>query len=392
MLSTLVAVVLCLSPVDVVAIEGTSPRDPGVVRIATFNVSLYGDRSGEVARRLRGGADTRAKQLAAIVQTIRPDVLLVNEIEFDAEDTVPQLLNRQYFAVADGGRDAIDFPNIRGFPSNTGLDSGLDLDGDGTTGEPVDAWGYGTYAGQYALAVFSRYAIDESGIRSFQQYRWSQLPDALRPSDPDSDRTYYSEDTWRRLRLSSKTHVDIPLRIGGRTLHVLASHPTPPVFDGPEDRNGCRNHDEIRFWSDYLKGPTIDYLVDDKGRRGGLATDASFVIAGDLNADPDNGDGRRQAIRALLSDPRTIDPRPRGENAASERPRRGAYSALATADFGRNGWLRVDYVLPSSDLSVVDAGVFWPAGHREQRQWITASDHRLVWVDVRHGDFASSTP
>ncbi len=54
------------------------------------------------------------------------------------------------------------------------------------------------------------------------------------------------------LRLSSKSHWDIPLQIGGAIVHVLTAHPTPPVFDGPEDRNGCRNHDEIRLWSDYI--------------------------------------------------------------------------------------------------------------------------------------------
>ena len=57
------------------------------------------------------------------------------------------------------------------------------------------------------------------------------------------------------FRLSSKSHWDVPIRIGRETVHFLVSHPTPPVFDGPEDRNGTRNHDEIRFWADYV-GPT----------------------------------------------------------------------------------------------------------------------------------------
>ena len=35
------------------------------------------------------------------------------------------------------------------------------------------------------------------------------------------------------FRLSSKSHWDVPLSIGGRTVHFLVSHPTPPVFDDP---------------------------------------------------------------------------------------------------------------------------------------------------------------
>ena len=59
-------------------------------------------------------------------------------------------------------------------------------------------------------------------------------------------------------------------RSGSTTLHVLASHPTPPTFDGPEDRNGRRNHDEIRFWADYISPGQSGYIVDDEGRSGGI--------------------------------------------------------------------------------------------------------------------------
>ncbi|HMO85403.1 MAG TPA: hypothetical protein PKC18_10835, partial [Lacipirellulaceae bacterium] len=58
------------------------------------------------------------------------------------------------------------------------------------------------------------------------------------------------------------------------------------------------------------------------------------------------------------------------------------------ADDPAPGNLRLDYVLPSADLSVAAAGVFWPdpadplapltAGTRNP----VSSDHRLVWIDV----------
>ena len=59
---------------------------------------------------------------------------------------------------------------------------------------------------------------------------------------------WYSEQERNIMRLSSKSHWDVPVNIGGQIIHLLASHPTPPIFDGIEDRNGRRNHDEIRFW------------------------------------------------------------------------------------------------------------------------------------------------
>ena len=65
-------------------------------------------------------------------------------------------------------------------------------------------------------------------------------------------RDWYSPEELNVFRLSSKSHWDVPIRIGRKTVHFLTSHPTPPVFDGPEDRNGTRNADEIRLFADYV--------------------------------------------------------------------------------------------------------------------------------------------
>ena len=57
-----------------------------------------------------------------------------------------------------------------------------------------------------------------------------------------------------------------------------------------------------------------------------------------------------------------------------------------TGDFNDKnpGNLRIDYVLPSANLRVVDQGVYWPssAQSKEENELVQASDHRLVWVDV----------
>ncbi|WP_345683282.1 endonuclease/exonuclease/phosphatase family protein [Novipirellula caenicola] len=381
-------VLLAVSAPHCSAAEPVSTTMPAKIRVATFNVSLYGTKPGEVYERLIDGRDPQAIRLAAIVQTVRPDVLLVNEIDYEPTAATARLLAEEYFAIAKSGRSSIEYPYIYAAPSNTGIDSGLDLNGNATHGEATDAWGYGVYPGQYSMAIFSRFPIDQKNIRSFQHFLWSELPAAKRPCDPETQKPYYEDRVWSKLRLSSKNHLDVPIQIGDATIHLLASHPTPPVFDGAEDRNGCRNHDEIRFWLDYIDNPDAVYLRDDHGNTGGLATDAAFVIVGDLNADPADGDGRQDAICRLLDHVRVQDPQPRSTGAAEQTAKNNANAkhvgdpALDTADFGSSGHFRVDYVLPSSQLNVINAGVFWPRRQDPQRELISASDHRLVWVEV----------
>lgn len=378
--TTLIRMTLALSIatflVPEVAAQTSSTETPmtETLRIATFNVSLYGKRQGEIRERLSARDDRQAKRIASIVQTIRPDVLLINELDHEPDAAPARLLAENYFAVAqnyadgDGKLSPVIFPYIYSAPSNTGIDSTLDLNNDGQLGSGNDAWGYGIYPGQYSMTVYSRFPIDTASIRSFQKLRWKDLPGAIRPVDPTTGQPYYDDATWSKLRLSSKNHIDVPIQIGDRVIHVLASHPTPPVFDGPEDRNGARNHDEIEFWNHYLSDDDAadTWLIDDDGRAGPLDADASFVVMGDLNADPIDGSGRREAILRLLNHPRTRD-----------------VQQSKTADFGRNGLMRVDFVLPSKDLNVIDSGVFWPIGDAPQSTWIKASDHRLVWIDVK---------
>src|SRR5690606_29210447 len=140
-------------------------------------------------------------------------------------------------------------------PSNTGIPSGFDLNNDGTVGGGDDAFGFGFFPGQYGMAVLSKFPILEDEVRTFQTFLWKDMPGALLPDDPNTaaPADWYSPEELAAFRLSSKSHWDVPVDVNGNTVHVLASHPTPPTFDGAEDRNGLRNHDEIRFWADYVK-------------------------------------------------------------------------------------------------------------------------------------------
>lgn len=316
--------IVIVSLLSAIAFGSRAAEGADRVRIATYNASLYGKVSGQIRERLKDGKDSQAEKIAAIVQTVRPDILLVNEIDYDSGGVTAKLLAEKFLAVPQGDREAMDYPFVYAAPSNTGIDSELDLNNNRRQGEPNDAWGYGVYPGQYSMAVYSRYPIDERAIRTFQEFLWSDLPEALRPVDPDSGDFYYDEATWKSLRLSSKNHIDVPVVVGKQTIHVLASHPTPPVFDGPEDRNGCRNHDEIRFWFDFLaSGAASQHLIDDQGRRGGVDAEASVVIMGDLNSDPADGDGRQGAIKSLLNHSRLQDPAPTSAGGLGQTGRKG---------------------------------------------------------------------
>jgi hypothetical protein len=390
------------------------------VRFATFNASLNRNAAGELKADLQASTDMsrlgvqQAHNVAEIVQRINPDVLLLNEFDFDTD--VLDLFADNFLAVPHGvGAPAISFPYRFIAPSNTGVPSGFDLDNnpDGPAGN--DAFGFGNYPGQFGMAVYSKYPIDLDAVRTFQLFRWKDMPGARLPDDPATPAAadWYSPAELNVFRLSSKSHWDLPIQIGRKTVHFLTSHPTPPVFDGPEDRNGTRNADEIRFWADYITpGKTSSYIYDDRyisedgGRRGGLKPGSLFVIAGDQNSDPVDGDSIPGAIQQLLNHPLVntkLTPTSPGAPQAADL--QGGANAthkgdarFDTADFadGAPGNLRADYVLPRKNMKMVDAQVFWPlredllyrlAGdfvfaNRLIGNGFPASDHRAVWIDV----------
>jgi len=358
------------------------------VRFATFNVALNRKKKGDLTAELRTGSKSASK-LAAIIQTVRPDVLLLNEIDFDEGKSLREF--EKYLAKPQHGQKAIEYSHRYVAQVNTGVDSEVDVDGDGRKGSPQDAFGYGVFPGQYGMAVLSRYPIPVDKIRTFQKFLWKDMPGALIPTNPGTKEAWYSPDVWKVFRLSSKSHWDLPIQTGSKTIHFLVSHPTPPVFDEEEDRNGKRNHDEIRIWADYASGKA-GYLYDDKGTQGGLKDGEHFVIAGDLNADPHDGDSADNAINQLLKHPRIgSQPCPASaggkfyaeKDGGANRNQKGDPSH-DTSNFNDRtvGNMRVDYVLPSKSLTVKQSGVFWPVPDQPGSKLADVSDHRLVWIDI----------
>ncbi len=317
---------------------------------------------------LRGDED--AETAAGVIAHIDPDVILLTGVDYDTDG---HALN----ALADlVERAGASFAHRFAWRPNTGRPSGLDLDGDGRVGGPRDALGYGRFNGADGMAVLSRYPVDETASRNYSDFLWRDFPDAIPPET-------YGPDVMAVLPLSTTGHWDLAIDGPDGRFHLWAFHASPPVFDGPEDRNGRRNHDEAAFWLQYLnawEGPPL-------------------VLAGDANADPLDGDGRREAITALLSHEKLQDPEPRsagGQEAAAQggaNARHRGDPSLDTADWSDGetgpGNLRVDYVLPSTEWAVVDSGVFWPGTDDPVRALLgsergdAVSRHRLVWVDIR---------
>ncbi len=369
------------------------------VRVATYNASLNRQNPGDLVRELSGTTSTQARAVAGVIQATAPDVVLLNEFDYDPAHRAAELFRTNYLAVGSGGAPGITYPYVYTAPSNTGVPSGMDLNNDGVVGGPDDAFGYGAFEGQYGMVLYSKYPIDTANVRTFQNFKWNDMPGALLPTDPVSGGAdWYSAEELAQVRLSSKSHWDVPVVIGRKSIHILASHPTPPVFDGREDRNGRRNNDEIRLWADYIEGgKAAAYLYDDQGGRGGLDGGERFVILGDQNSDPLDGDSIPGSIDQLLIHRLVHDPLPSSEGAAEAWALQGGANAQHrglpahdTADFEDQtaGNLRVDYVLPSKNLPVLRSGVFWPRVGTPGSELtgifpFPSSDHRLVYVDLR---------
>ena len=395
------------APID---LDGDLPKPSSKhLRVATFNAFLNRNSEGQLISDLASAddqlgdgstSDVQTRAVAEIIQRVRPEILLLNEFDYDSEGEAIALFQENFLGESQNGQHPIEYPYVYLAESNTGLPSGVDLDNNGSVGGPGDAFGFGFFPGQFGMVLLSQHPIIHWKARTFQNFLWRDMPGALLPTLENGD-SFYSDEALDVFRLSSKSHWDIPVWVNGRVVHILAAHPTPPVFDGPEDRNGTRNHDEIRFWADYVGGYYQSrYIYDDNGRRGGLSTRKPFVILGDYNADINDGDSTNNAIAQLLNHP-AIDQSvaPGSLGAAADSESEGAFNdlhignpVLDTADFNPAGPgnLRVDYVLPSKKgLSVDCGGVFWPSEKDATFPLVgpgfpvVSSDHHLVWMDVK---------
>ena len=304
-----------------------------VLRLGVWHEALSRDGPGLLLRDLQKGVPELVA-MADLVRIAAPDILVLTKMDFDASGLAAR-------AFADTiSPDA--YPFLMSLRSNEGVPTGVDLDGDRRGHEPEDAQGYGWFPGQGALAVLSRVPIRQGAAVSYNDILWKELPGThMDPSDPGYD----------VQRLSSGGHWSVPLDLGfaeegqSATLWVLVGHSGPPVFDGPEDRNGRRNLDELQLWSQILDG------------RHGPAPGAHMVFMANTNLDPNAGEGYRDAMLDFLDSGRFQDPFP----------------DLPTAYWETLEPMRVSYLLPSTTLELLDVKR-WPRGE--------GMTHHLLTIDI----------
>ena len=298
------------------------------------------------------GADPQVEAVLAVLAALDADILLMTGIDYDMGSAAAGAL------AARAG-----YGHVMALRPNSGVATGLDLDGNGRLGEARDAMGYGRFAGQAGMAVLSRFALLPDQARDFSGLLWADLPSAMLPDD-------MTPEVRAVQRLSTAGHWEVPVQLPGGVLRLLAWYATPPVFDGPEDRNGRRNHDEAAFWLRLIEGalPTPPPA-------------GNFVLLGQSNLDPSDGEGLPGAMVGLLTHPGLHDTAPRSASGRAEPGHKGD-PALDTALYDFGG-LRVEVVLPSAALTVVASGVLWPPENDPLAPVLAAaSRHRPVWVDL----------
>ncbi len=200
-----VVMIICALALGAFAAPASAAREKPV-RFATFNASLNRSAEGQLITDLSTPDNVQAQVIAEIVQRTRPDVLLINEFDFDAAGEAAALFQSNYLSVGHNGARPIRYRYRYVAPSNTGIPSGFDLNNDGTVGGPDDAFGFGFFPGQFGMVVYSRYPIVSD--RTFQNFLWRDMPGALLPDDPSTPdpADWYSPEELDVFRLSSKSH------------------------------------------------------------------------------------------------------------------------------------------------------------------------------------------
>ncbi len=327
------------------------------MRIATYNADLTARGPGLLAQSLSQGGDEPQRAAASVIAALNADILLITGMDYDAGGAALAAL------VSMLSRAGISYAHSFPLRPNAGIPSGFDLNGDGRFGGARDALAYGRFSGEGGMAVLSKLPINIENIRDFSGYLWADLPKNL---SPDTD------PALRRLQpLSSSGHYEVPIALpNGQMLNLLAYGATPPVFDGPDDRNGRRNHDEAAFWGALLAGQLPM-----------PAPKPPYVILGQTNLDPVDGEGLPDALNALMS--HLQDPAPRGSSDRKDAGQRGD-PQMDTAMYGGDiGGLRVDQILLSNDIMLTASGVMWPVALDPLAKTLAAAArHRPVWVDI----------
>lgn len=339
--------------------------------MATYDSNMSRSGPGILLQHLTQADDEAIEAGIRVLAKLNADVVLLTDFDYDMDGAALAALRERL------SQQGVTYLDVLALRPNTGIKTWLDMNHDGQYSGPRDAQAYGRFPGQAGMAILSRFPIDRTHIVSFTDMLWKDLPGADLPPD-------MTEPEKLLQRLSTAGHYVVPLKYGrDRTLNLLVYAATPPMFDGPEDRNGRRNADETNLWLRLLAGelPRIP--------GGGMYPPprAPFILLGKPNLDPLHGSGRLKALRTLLASRYIRDTHPRNEG-AHEDPDHDGDAGFHTAMIGKDETgMRLDVVLPSRSLRVLGTGVMWPLAQDPLAATLEeASNHRPVWVKLRLDD------
>lgn len=370
-------------PLDV-----TVEKSSGDIRVGTVRAGMTGSTEEDLLEDLRSGVFPPAQSLAEAAQLNRPDVLLVTGITSDGDEEIAEALRSKYLEVGQNGQEGLDYPYVYAGPSNSGNESGADLDGDGVVGGPGDAIGYGDHPGQHGMIMFSSYPIEQNGIRTFQDFLWEDLPDGAAGSSE------HSELERSVMRLTSAAFWDVPLTVDAgagseRTVNIVASSIARP--QDPADVDADRGDDERRMIADYLAGEAW-YLTDDDGDPA-TGTGSEFVYMGEPATQYDLPGSASGDMAELLDSQAVQDPEPEAvtqEPLSSRSVGSGGSQSRATRTVDDGMDVRSAFILPGADMDIGESGVFWPAEGEYGADLVRpgsdqAISDRLVWLDIPRG-------
>lgn len=361
----------------------TVEKDERDIRVATLHAGLRAESSAVLLEELQGGMHPAARVLAETVQANAPDVLVLTGISYDENQEIAETLNRQYLARGQNGQTGMQYSYTYTAPTNSGIDSGADLDGDGRVGGPADAIGYGNHPGERGMAVFSTRPVVEDEVRTFQEFLWEDMPEnSIREGQ-------FSKLEKSVLRLPSTTMWDIPIEVPGEAehVHVVATDlNSSPRSARPDD---ARNEDQRQMVADFVSGSAW-YLYDDDGVRGGLGAEDPFVIAGSLADEQELMTSPAEKVpelSTLLESEVLQDPAPEAVTDEPLPERDEAADPQATQGLSNGDAVRSSYLLPATAIEVVGTGVFWPAEGEFGYDLVDPAESaspsgRLVWLDI----------
>lgn len=359
------------------------------LRIAQFNI-----RELSTAK-LLDPKSTQVKAATEVIARFRSDILCLNEIQYDLAGVpdaglpgdpgqpLPEAFaidgdpagnaNRLASRIAEVAPD-LAYDHTALFLGNSGVAFAGDTDD-----ELFQMRGFGEFPGRFNTAVLSRLPIRFDQIRVISDFPWRALPGnriaemeaALGITVPDD------------FPLFEKGLHIVPVELeDGDLLHLVLLH---PVSSGFNDLNPFRNADELAALAMFLSGELPDVEP--------LPEDALFVVIGDLNSDPEDGESPG-SVEPVFGHERVVAHFPVGDGGeAGTNPEHNTF----LSGCGREGQpivtnpksklqLQLDYLLPSVTLGKpLASGVFWPHHKKAADDYALAcraSDHRYVFIDV----------